>query len=165
MMLWVLLLSGVVPLAMTAQEAADRAAAMKAEMEIARRYAAAMVANDHAAQAALLAPDAVFEDPTTTVTGRDAIVAGWGGQRIRILGVDQLYAFHSGRGTVVMAGATRFEQTFGTSGGTDVTLAFDVRTAMALTIAGGLVTRHIDYVDIEGFAAQLQAHIARLRAK
>lgn len=150
----------------SAQDAADeRAAVMRDDIALARRYVAAMTANDHAAQAALLAPDAVFEDPTTTVVGRDAIVAGWGGQRIRILGVEEESVFHSGRGTVLMAGMTRFEQTFATSAGADVTLAFNVRTAMALTVADGLVTRHIDYVDIDGFMAQLQAHIARLRSK
>lgn len=153
------------PLASTQDAAASREAVMRDDIALARRYVAAMVANDHAAQGALLAPDAVFEDPTTTLVGRDAIVAGWGGQRIRILGVEEESAFHSGRGTVLMAGMTRFEQTFATSAGTDVTLAFNVRTAIALTVADGLVTRHIDYVDIDGFMAQLQAHIARLRSK
>lgn len=140
-------------------------AQVQADMTVARRYFELMVSGDTAAQADMLAEDAVFEDPMVTLTGRDAIRAAWNDQQIRFLGFDETAAYHSRRGVVVISGMTRFEQTFRTPTGEPLPLTFETRTTTALTVSDGRIVRHIDYVDTGAFAEQLMAHIRRLQGE
>lgn len=147
------------------QGPAAQLAVIETEMAVARRYVAAMIGNDHATQLAMLEDDATFEDPMTTITGRDRIAEAWRGQRIEILGFDENLSFHSGRGVVVIGGAVRFAQTFRRPNAEPIRLEFAIPTQIAVTVRGERIARHMDFVDTGAFARQLMAHIERLSAR
>lgn len=143
---------------------AAQLAQIEADMAVARRYVAAMRSNDHDTQLAMLEEDATFEDPMTTITGRDRIAEAWRRQQIEIQGFDETLAFHSGRGVVMIGGTVRFAQTFQRQGGDPIRLEFAIPSQIAVTVRGDRISRHIDFVDTGAFARQLIAHIERLSA-
>ncbi len=132
--------------------------------ETAQRYLAAMLANQPDVQAALLADDAVFEDPMGTTRGKQAILEAWRRQRVRFLGLDQRAGYASGPDTFVSAGTISFEQSFRTQADQPVALRFALECAVALTLRDGKVIRHVDYVDTRAFASQLQSQATALQA-
>lgn len=147
-----------------AQGPATQLVRNEADIAVARRYFAAMMANDHAAQLAMLEEDAIFEDPMTTLQGRDRIAEAWRRQQIEIAGFDESFVFHSGRGIVVIGGTVRFAQTFQRPNDAPIRLEFAVPSQIAVTVRGERIARHIDFVDTGAFARQLMAHIERLSA-
>lgn len=136
----------------------------EADIAVARRYFAAMMANDQTAQLAMLEEDATFEDPMTTLQGRDRIAEAWRRQQIEITGFDEGFVFHSGRGVVMIGGTVRFAQTFQRPNDAPIRLEFAIPSQVAVTVRGDRISRHIDFVDTGAFARQLIAHIERLSA-
>jgi ketosteroid isomerase-like protein len=136
------------------------------DADVARGYFEAVVAGDHEALRAMLADNAVFEDPTSRVEGRDAIIASWGGQNVRMTGYAADASFFSDTGRYVFSGTVRFEQTFQRGdGGAPLTFRFETPYVVVLRVVDGQIAYHRDYVDTGAFATQLNEQIAAARAR
>ena len=130
----------------------------------AEAYASAYSARDIDALSALLADEAIFEDPSNRFEGKTAIQAGltevFG--RITSTGPDsrEINKFRSGSTFIYMAFAD-FNMMMSVGGAPEQEFNFKVDFAMTLKVEKGKVIEHRDYVDTEAFLAQLQRQLPR----
>ena len=132
------------------------------DAEAAQAYADAYSARDIDALSALLADDAVFEDPSSRFEGKDAIAAGLSEVfgRITSTGPEskEINKYRSGNDFVFMGWAD-FNMMMAIGDQPEREFNFKLDFMMTLRIDNGKVTEHRDYLDTEAFLSQLQAQL------
>lgn len=132
------------------------------DAKAAQAYADAYSARDINALTALLADDAVFEDPSSRFEGKEAIAAGltevFG--RITSTGPEskEINKYRSGNDFVFMGWAD-FNMMMAVGDQPKREFNFKLDFMMILKIENGKITEHRDYLDTEAFVSQLQAQM------
>ena len=133
---------------------------------VADAYLAKYSAGDIDGLGPLLAPEAVFEDPSMELQGREAILDGLRNvfAALSIEGFDVSQRIESGAQHVMVLGQVRFSQDGATVGMAGERFEFETPLAVSLKIVGGKVTRHVDFVATRVYMDQLRQQMKAKQA-